>query len=81
MPPDSAEQFDLFLNTASERNNKTVLEGLLYTVFGCGNKQWRTYQQFPIKIDKALEELGAERFFPAGQGDADKDIDSHFQDW
>ncbi|ORE13712.1 cytochrome P450 [Rhizopus microsporus] len=81
LPPDSAEQFDLFLNTASERNNKTILEGLLYTVFGCGNKQWRTYQQFPIKIDKALEELGAERFFPAGQGDADKDIDFDFQDW
>lgn len=55
---------------------------MLYTVFGCGNKHWTTYQSFPRKIDSALEELGAERFFIAGQGDAaDGDIDSHFQEW
>lgn len=52
-----------------------------YTVFGCGNKNWRTYQSFPHKIDSELEELGADRFFMAGEGNADQDIDAHFQEW
>lgn len=81
LPPDSAENFDLFLDTSIEQGETKALDGLLYTVFGCGNKNWRSYQSFPIKIDTILEELGAERFFFAGQGNADGDIDSQFQEW
>ncbi|KAG0168861.1 hypothetical protein DFQ28_004492 [Apophysomyces sp. BC1034] len=80
-PPDSAEHFDKFLNKANSENNEKLLDGLLYAVFGLGNKNWRTYQHFPIKVDTRLDELGAERFFTAGRGDADKDIDSEFNDW
>ncbi|KAI8078481.1 cytochrome P450 [Thamnidium elegans] len=81
LPPDSAENFDLFLDNSIEQGENKALDGLLYTVFGCGNKNWRTYQSFPKKIDSTFEELGAERFFPAGQGNADGDIDSQFQEW
>ena len=81
MPPDSAENFDLFLDDSIEQGETKLLSGLLYTVFGNGNSNWRTYQSFPTKVDTVLEELGAERFFVAGQGDADGDIDAHFQEW
>lgn len=69
------------MDNAFEQGESKCLEGLLYTVFGCGNQNWHTYQSFPIKVDSMLEELGAERFFIAGQGDADSQIDSHFQEW
>lgn len=81
LPPDSSENFNLFLDNASEQGEHKCLEGLLFTVFGCGNSNWQTYQNFPVKVDTMLEELGAERFFIAGQGDADGPIDSHFQEW
>jgi cytochrome P450/NADPH-cytochrome P450 reductase len=58
-----------------------ILGGVQYAVFGLGNKNWRTYQAFPNKVDKYLEELGAERIFPPGSGDADKDIDGDFNRW
>jgi cytochrome P450/NADPH-cytochrome P450 reductase len=58
-----------------------MLDGLSFTVFGIGNRNWRTYQHFPIKVDTLLEELGANRFFAAGEGDADKDMDADFNEW
>ncbi|KAI7889438.1 cytochrome P450 [Mucor mucedo] len=81
-PPDSAVQFDKFLDTKTrEQGHETVLQGLSYAVFGLGNKNWRTYQHFPIKVTNMLEELGAERFFSSGEGDADKDMDAVFNEW
>ncbi|KAI9287391.1 cytochrome P450, partial [Umbelopsis sp. AD052] len=79
-PPDSAEKFDKFISDTS-KDKDHPMEGLLYTVFGLGNKNWRTYQQFPIKCDNRLDELGAERFFDLGSGDADKDMDADFHEW
>ncbi|KAL1914363.1 uncharacterized protein VTP21DRAFT_8943 [Calcarisporiella thermophila] len=80
-PPDSAEHFDKFLDKATDASDSNLLHGYLYSVFGLGNKNWRTYQHFPIKVDAKLEELGAERFFTLGNGDADKDMDSEFNSW
>ncbi|KAI8368250.1 cytochrome P450 [Radiomyces spectabilis] len=80
-PPDSGEHFDKFLDKAKETGNSTLMNGIKYAVFGLGNKQWRTYQRYPMKIDAYLEDLGAERFFTAGQGNADEDMDAEFNDW
>ncbi|KAI8580599.1 hypothetical protein K450DRAFT_299354 [Umbelopsis ramanniana AG] len=79
-PPDSAEKFDKFISDDSNDKDRPM-EGLLYSVFGLGNKNWRTYQQFPTKCDNRLDELGAERFFYLGSGDADKDMDADFHEW
>ncbi|RUP08316.1 cytochrome P450 [Jimgerdemannia flammicorona] len=79
-PPDNAEKFDRFINDSS-KDASLPLKGLSYTVLGLGNCNWRTYQYFPIKIDSRLEELGATRFFPKGDCDADKDMDASFADW
>ncbi|KAG0171863.1 hypothetical protein DFQ28_000202 [Apophysomyces sp. BC1034] len=80
-PPDSAEKFDKFLDKTNEAGNEKILKGVSYAVFGLGNKNWRTYQHFPLKIDRCLEELGAERFYTHGEGDADKDMDAMFNEW
>lgn len=81
-PPDSAERFDKFVDAKlGEEGHGSIFNGLLYSVFGVGNKNWRTYQKFPRKVDESLEEFGAERFFARGEGNADKDIDAEFNDW
>lgn len=81
-PPDSAERFDKFITEKTrDGNSKEVLKSLRYVVFGVGNKNWRTYQAFPRRCDEALEELGAERFFVAGEGNADADMDAQFNEW
>lgn len=81
-PPDSAEKFDKFMTEKTkESGNEKLFDGLQYAVFGVGNKNWRTYQAFPIKVNQALEDLGADRFFSAGEGNADKDMDADFNEW
>ncbi|KAG0745359.1 hypothetical protein G6F57_000996 [Rhizopus arrhizus] len=81
-PPDNAENFDKFLDKKMrETDHENILTGLSYAVFGLGNKNWRTYQRFPNKINQCLGEFGAERFFTSGEGDSDKDMDATFNDW
>ncbi|KAI8886916.1 cytochrome P450 [Backusella circina FSU 941] len=81
-PPDSADKFNKFIDAKKkESGHENILDGLSFAVFGIGNKNWRTYQHFPIKVNTLLEELGGNRFFTAGEGDADKDMDADFNDW
>ncbi|CAO3620404.1 unnamed protein product [Mucor fragilis] len=81
-PPDSAEKFNKFLDDKLKTDgHETTLNGLSFAVFGLGNKNWRTYQHFPIKVTDSLEELGAERFFSNGEGNGDKDMDADFSNW
>ncbi|KAI9473910.1 MAG: cytochrome P450 [Benjaminiella poitrasii] len=81
-PPDSAEQFNKFLDQKLlKEGHGSLLKGLSFAVFGLGNKNWRTYQAFPIKVINSLEELGADQFFTSGEGDVDKDMDSVFNEW
>jgi cytochrome P450/NADPH-cytochrome P450 reductase len=84
-PPDNALDFDKWLSSKTENvedTKKNELEGVLYAVFGCGNRDWSsTFQKFPTKVDNGLELLGAERLLPAGVGDASEDIDGDFSTW
>jgi cytochrome P450 / NADPH-cytochrome P450 reductase len=48
-----------------------VLEGISYTVFGCGSHEWpRTYQRIPQLIDDTLSARGALRLMERGVGDS-----------
>ncbi|CAO3592069.1 unnamed protein product [Absidia cylindrospora] len=81
-PPDTAEAFDKFIDTKlTEPDHKNIFKGLYYAVFGVGNKNWRTYQKFPRKVDDSFAEFGAEPFFARGEGNADKDMDAEFNEW
>ncbi|KAJ1558822.1 2-oxoglutarate dehydrogenase E1 component, partial [Nowakowskiella sp. JEL0078] len=83
-PPENADKFAknlLELQTSALASDTFPFDGINFTVFGCGNKQWRTYQSFPTTIDAVFENLGARRFFPRGEGNADEDMDTDFQNW
>ncbi|KAJ3122264.1 hypothetical protein HK098_002969 [Nowakowskiella sp. JEL0407] len=83
-PPENADKFNSIVAKAlvsATANNTYPLDGLRFTVFGCGNKQWKTYQNFPKLVDASLENLGGRRIFPRGEGNADEDIETDFQEW
>ena len=75
--PDNAVEFWRWLNAADD-----ALNGVAYSVFGCGNTDWAsTYQAVPRRIDEKLSQLGATRIHARGEGDAREDMDGAFQDW
>ncbi len=77
-PPDNAVQFATWLDKAGAGAAK----GVTYAVFGCGNRDWAsTFQTVPRLIDQRMEELGAHRLTPRGEGDAREDMDEQFHDW
>ena len=81
-PPDTAERFNKFITEkVKDENNAHLLKSMQFAVFGVGNKNWRTYQAFPRKVNESLETLGADRFFQCGEGNADQDMDADFNEW
>ena len=77
--PDNACEFYRWLRSDVAAGS---LDGVRYTVFGCGNRDWAsTYQTVPRTIDERLAALGAERLHPRGEGDAREDLDGQFQTW
>ncbi|HEV8440448.1 MAG TPA: cytochrome P450 [Methylomirabilota bacterium] len=79
-PPDNALGFCDWLRAG--RLAADSLRGVSYAVFGCGNRDWAsTFQAIPRLIDQKLEEFGARRLYPRGEGDARDDFDGQFQNW
>jgi cytochrome P450/NADPH-cytochrome P450 reductase len=79
-PPDNAVQFCDWLNDKDLGSN--ALEGVSYSVFGCGNRDWAgTFQAVPRLIDEKLTAHGAHRLLPRGEGDARGDFDGQFVSW
>ncbi len=77
-PPSNARQFVEWL----ERLNAGELEGVQFSVFGCGDQNWAsTYQNVPRKIDTLLVEKGATRFSTRGEGNMSDDFEKQFDDW
>jgi cytochrome P450/NADPH-cytochrome P450 reductase len=79
-PPDNAARFfDWLCNDSLGRD---ALEGVSYTVFGCGDRDWAaTYQRVPKMIDSEMEAYGARRVYQRGEGDASDDFDGEFRGW
>lgn len=77
-PPDNAVQFCEWLESASEG----AANGVHYTVFGCGSRDWAsTFQTIPRLIDDRLEKLGATKLADRGESDAREDMDGQFHTW
>ena len=77
-PPNNAQKFMQWLEQCSDQ----AMDGLKYTVFGSGNRDWAsTYQAVPRKLDERLEALGGQRVYKRGEGDAKADLDGDFEDW
>jgi len=60
----------------------SALQGVKYAVFGCGDHNWAsTYQKIPHWVDQRLTELGAQRLYEQGEGDASDDFEKQLDDW
>jgi cytochrome P450/NADPH-cytochrome P450 reductase len=75
-PPDNALEFAAWLRQPGFR-----ADGLKYTVFGCGNTQWRTFQAFPRDVDERLAAAGGQRLFDRGEADANADFEGAYESW
>ena len=70
-PADNAAQFVAWISSLKTDGGKGALDGVSYTIFGCGNREWvRTYQRIPRLIDEKMAEAGADRMMERGEGDA-----------
>ncbi len=79
-PPDNAIKFYNWLKNGEL--GKDAFKSVNYAVFGCGNRDWAaTFQAVPRLLDSKLEEFGAKRIYPRGEGDASDDFDGQFQKW
>lgn len=77
-PPDNGRQFVDWL--LEEEEGK--LQGIRYTVFGCGDHNWAsTYQKVPAIVDQRMAKLGAERILARGEADASGDFEKQLEDW
>ncbi|MGO8946968.1 MAG: bifunctional cytochrome P450/NADPH--P450 reductase [Ktedonobacterales bacterium] len=79
-PPDNAVTFCTWLR--DDGLSTDALRGVRYTVFGCGNREWRaTYQAVPKLVDSELAAHGAQRIYQLGEGDVGGDFDDAFHAW
>jgi cytochrome P450/NADPH-cytochrome P450 reductase len=77
-PPDNARKFVAW----AEGLPPGELDGVRYTVFGNGNKDWaRTYQAVPKAVDTRLEAAGAVRIYARGEANARGDFFGDFEEW
>ncbi len=77
-PPDNAGAFVEWLENAKQGD----LDGVRYTVFGCGHSDWAaTYMATPRIIDEQMGRLGAERLYERAEANAKDDLDEQFEAW
>jgi len=56
-------------------------QGVMYGVFGLGNKQYEHFAAVGKRMHKALASLGGTPVCRRGDGDDDEDIDADFDAW
>lgn len=77
-PPNNAASFVDWVNSAEPG----ALEGVTYSVFGCGSRDWAaTFQTVPRLIDDRMAALGATRLAERGEADAREDLEGQFHEW
>ncbi len=77
-PPDNALRFCSWLDTLSPGD----LDGVDYTVFGCGHTDWAaTFQAVPRRVDEALARAGATRLQARGEGNGADDLVGALDAW
>ena len=71
--PDSALEVERALDGG--RFEGADWSGAKFAVLGIGNSQWPDYQNFPKRIDAAIEATGAERLVSRAEADGQGDFD------
>jgi cytochrome P450/NADPH-cytochrome P450 reductase len=77
-PPATATEFVKWLNSLQ---NKQFFQGVNFTIFGCGNKDYSGFQRIPRLVAKKLEEFGGKPIVPLAEGDSNADLPEAFTKW
>lgn len=81
-PTDSAVDLHDYLKKQVELEDDGIcLDGVVYAVFGLGNRQYEHFCSMGKKVQKWLLALGASPLMKLGKGDDDDDIDKDFDEW
>jgi NADPH-ferrihemoprotein reductase len=63
-------------------NHGTLLKGVRFSVFGLGDSSYEQYNAIGKFINEGLEELGAERVYKYGEGNAEGNhTEDDFNEW
>lgn len=80
-PTDNAVPFIKWFKNKDGEISDNAFEGVGYTVFGLGNRQYEHYNAISRLVDKKMEGYGAKRVFNYGEGDDDASLDEDFDEW
>ncbi|RNF13403.1 cytochrome P450 reductase C [Trypanosoma conorhini] len=79
-PTDSMKEFhDWLMDDAHAPGEE--LRNVNYAVFGLGDRQYRYFCEEGIAVDRRMAELGAQRIYGLGCGDAGQNIEEDFDAW
>jgi len=78
-PTDNFQEMYEWLN--EPERDETMLNGCYYAIFGLGNRTYEHFNAMGKKVDKRMEDLGAERLHTLGVGDDNDNIEEHFVKW
>ncbi|PWV05866.1 putative NADPH--cytochrome P450 reductase [Trypanosoma cruzi] len=79
-PTDSMKAFHDWLMDDS-RTPDEELRNVKYAVFGLGDRQYRYFCEEGIVVDRRMAELGAQRIYGLGCGNAGENIEEDFDEW
>jgi len=78
-PTDNAMEFFKWLQT--QDLPAETLQGVRYTIMGCGNRQYVHFNGVAKIADREMTRLGAECIYERGEGDDDQNIVEDFEQW
>lgn len=76
-----SEDLDFENEQMQNAEGRGLLSNCNYLIFGLGNRTYEQFNAFARKVDRRLEQLGANKLYERGEGDDNANIEEDFVDW
>ena len=81
-PCDNTRAFYKWLRNACKDKTAKPFKGMKFAIFGLGDTSYEQFNEMGIQFDKKFEELGGERVFAMGSGNAETfSTETEFENW
>ena len=81
-PCDNTRNFYKWLKNACKDKAAKPLKGMKFAIFGLGDTSYEQFNEMGVQFDKKFEELGAERVYDMGSGNAETfSTETDFEKW
>lgn len=80
-PTDNALRVHAMLKKAAKNGETDKVKGMDFAVFGLGDTEYENFCSMGKFFDEKLAQLGGERAYKLGMGDASNDLDQDFANW